>query len=126
MLLPTGSRKTVCYSCSPWTFDELKCKTAWSILFVVGPLMKDQVTALQWKCSSAVHVTRVNSQVDNKLVEELYEGQCQVVFFSPESLLTEETWRDMQSEIYQENTVRFIVDEAHCVTMVRLKTMLYV
>ncbi len=61
-------------------------------------------------------MTRVEDQVDDKLVEEIHEGQYQVVFFSPESLLTEETWRDMlQSEVYQENTVGFIVDEAHCV-----------
>lgn len=38
------------------------------------------------------------------------------MFFSPESLLTVEAWRDMLvSDVYRGNVVGFIVDEAHCV-----------
>ncbi len=49
-------------------------------------------------------------------MEEVHEGRHQVIFFSPESLLTEDTWRDMlQSWHYRENLVGFVVDEAHCV-----------
>ncbi len=57
-----------------------------------------------------------DTEGDSTLGEELHEGQYQVVFFSPETLLREEMWRDMlQSEIYQDNVVAFVVDEAHCV-----------
>ena len=43
-------------------------------------------------------------------------GKYQVVFISPELLLTEETWRDMlQSPIYKQHLVGFIIDEAHCI-----------
>ena len=43
-------------------------------------------------------------------------GKYEVVFISPELLLTEETWRDMlQSPIYKQHLVEFIIDEAHCI-----------
>ena len=36
--------------------------------------------------------------------------------FSPELLLTDKTWRDMlQSPVYKEHLIGFIVDEAYCV-----------
>ena len=42
-------------------------------------------------------------------------GKYELVFLSPESLRSR-TWRDMlESDVYQENLVAFIVDEAHCV-----------
>ena len=40
-------------------------------------------------------------------------GKYQVVFISPELLLTEETWR--VSPIYKYHLVGFIIDEAHCI-----------
>ena len=49
-------------------------------------------------------------------VDEVYEGNYQLVFTSPEALLTNETWRGMlHSSVYQERLVAFVVDEAHCV-----------
>ncbi len=49
-------------------------------------------------------------------MDDVHEGLYQVLFFSPESLLTNETWRDMiQCQTYKQNLVGFIVDEAHCV-----------
>ena len=49
------------------------------------------------------------SEVDENVVEELHEGQYQLVFFSPESLLIVEAWRDMlQTEIdYNSNKIYF-------------------
>ena len=56
------------------------------------------------------------SEMEECVVEELHQGLYKVVMFSPESLLISELWRDMLlSDIYRENTVGFIVDEAHCV-----------
>ena len=54
---------------------------------------------------------------DNDLsVDEICEGKYQLVFMSPESLLTDPKWRDMvQSPIYQEDLVALVVHEAHCV-----------
>ncbi len=65
--------------------------------------MKDQVSSLTEKGLSAVYVS---GEVSERLTEELHEDQFQVVFFSPETLLTDETWRDMiQSTVYQESVV---------------------
>ena len=47
---------------------------------------------------------------------EICAGKFQLVYMSPESLLTNATWRDMlQSDVYRTNLVEFVVDEAHCV-----------
>ena len=57
---------------------------------------------------------REQSSDDDKIVQ-IYGGQYQVVFFSPELLLTDKTWcQILQLSVYKENLVGFIVDEAHC------------
>jgi len=44
------------------------------------------------------------------------DGRYQVVFLSPEALLTDRYWREvLQSQTYQSNLVAFVVDEAHCI-----------
>ena len=116
--LPTGSGKSLCYSVLPWTYDRLRNRRKpSSLIIVVSPLvalMKDQVASLTKKGLSAVYVGEVGSNEDT--VAEIHEGQYQVIFFSPELLLTDETWRDMlQSPVYREHLVGFIIDEAHCV-----------
>ena len=40
------------------------------------------------------------------------DGVYQLVFLSPEALLSNETWRDMvPSSVYQENFVAVVIDE---------------
>lgn len=47
---------------------------------------------------------------------EIKHGSFQVVFISPEALFISSEWRNMlSSNIYRENLLGFIVDEAHCV-----------
>ena len=51
------------------------------------------------------------------LAEEAVGGVCngnyQLVYMSPESLLTDERWRDML--LSREHLVGLVVDKAHCV-----------
>ena len=62
----------------------------------------------------AVYVREASSNDDK--IAQIHDGKFQVVLFSAELLLTCETWRDMlQSPVYKEHLVGFIVDEAHCV-----------
>jgi len=76
--------------------------------------MEDQVASFRKKDVTAVHVRK--EDMKEETVDELHEGQFQMLFFSPEDLLTDETWRDMiQSTVYTENVVGFVVDKAHCV-----------
>jgi bloom syndrome protein len=73
--------------------------------------MEDQVASFDSKGIRAIHVLQ-----EDYAVEKLHAGQYQILFFSPEGILPNETWRDMiQSLIYRENVVVLVVDEAHCV-----------
>lgn len=61
-------------------------------------------------------VTRDESEEMDDTVEKLHEGLYQVVLFSPEALLSNDSWRDMlQTSVYQENVIAFVIDEAHLV-----------
>lgn len=72
--LPTGSGKSLCYSCLSWVFDQQR-NTSGSIILVVSPLvalMKDQVAAFQNKGMNAVFVSgRETIDVITEDVEEL-------------------------------------------------------
>ena len=113
--LPTGSGKSLCYWVLPWTFDVLK-KRDRSTVLVVSPLdalMKDQERSLQ---SRGVKAIQVGSDNTDKIVEDIKQGYYEILFISPERLLTSEDWRDiLQSPVYKEQLVGVIVDEAHCV-----------
>ena len=77
--------------------------------------MNDQVHAINRRVCS-VYI----GDLDTNMVyttTEISERKYQLVFVSPEVLLTDLHWRDMlMSPVYQENLVAFVVDEAHCVT----------
>ena len=46
------------------------------------------------------------------------KGLVQLLFISPESLLSNPQWREMLLlPVYQERVVALVVDEAHCITM---------
>ncbi len=114
--LPTGSGKSLCYCILPTVFDGLRKVEGQSIVVVVSPLislMKDQVLAMSRRGVKAVYVGECE---DNKAVIDVCGGNFQLVYMSPESLLTDDRWRDMlQSPLYKDNLVGLIVDEAHCV-----------
>ena len=120
--LPTGSGKSLCYSILPKVFDRVR-KASGSIVIVVSPLvslMKDQVHSLETKGIKSVFVTKDTAKDsesgDSSFEQQLYEGSFQVVFFSPEALLCNDTWRELlQTSIYQKNVVAFVIDEAHLV-----------
>ena len=119
--LPTGSGKSLCYSILPKVFDRVKKKMKpSSIVIVVSPLislMKDQVHSLATKGIRAAFVTKETTKdCANSVEQQLHEGAYQLVFFSPEALLCDDVWREMiQTSIYQENVVAFVVDEAHLI-----------
>ena len=112
--LPTGSGKSLCYWVLPFVFSFLRKRTD-SIVIVVSPLvalMKDQVNILEKFGVKAVYVGGTNTAVG----EVIKQGQFNILFFSPECLLTQLDWRDMlHSPVYQEQLVAFVIDEAHCV-----------
>jgi ATP-dependent DNA helicase RecQ len=115
--LPTGSGKSLCYAILPKVFDILRGKSSKSIAVVVSPLislMKDQVHSLETKGVSSIYVTKNMS--DDWQEQKLYEGGYQILFFSPEALVCDDTWREMiQTKVYKDNIIAFVIDEAHLV-----------
>ena len=92
--LPTGSGKSLCYCILPAVFDSLRGVKS-SIVVVVSPLialMKDQVRAMTKKGVTAAFVGDCCSESE---VSRVCEGSYQLVYMSPEALLTDDVWRDM-------------------------------
>ncbi len=69
---------------------------------------KYKVISIAYQCLTAVYVGSAHAPV----IEEIQDGKFQVLFFSPECLLTELDWRDaLHSKVFQEQLAGFIVDE---------------
>ena len=112
--LPTGEGKSLCYAILPWTVDLLEGREG-SIVVVVSPLialMQEQVAKYQSKGLNAQFVG--SGQTDKKSEELVEAGQCQLVFISPEALVSVLRWREMfRNPIYQSNLRGLVVDECH-------------
>ena len=74
--------------------------------------MEDQTNFLLAQGISAGSIGKdkaANAKIEN--------GECCVLFSSPESLLGNGQWRSMlSSDIYKKNLIRIVVDEAHCIS----------
>ncbi len=47
---------------------------------------------------------------------DIKKGNYQIIFISPEALFVSIEWRNvLSSDVFQNNLVGFVVDEAHCV-----------
>ena len=119
--LPTGYGKSLCYAALPWAFDILLKRDSSnmskrSIVIVISPLLaliQDQLASLSVKGLDVGCITGDSTEEQRSRVQQ---GCCQIVFFSPESLLSGSHWRKMlHNELYYDHTVAFTIDEAHCV-----------
>ena len=78
-------------------------------------LMEDQVAKASGLGLKCVYLSQ-GDRCNDELVQAVLAGEYQIIFLSPEVLLTELRWREMlRTEVYQNNLVGVIVDEAHCV-----------
>ena len=87
-----------------------------SIVVCVSPLtslMMDQ----QHKFSPMGLCTEyVCDSQDRTVKARVIKGEVQLVFISPESLISNKAYRRMLlSDIYQQHLVALVVDEAHCI-----------
>lgn len=113
--LPTGFGKSLIYGCMPLLFDKLRCKLKpSSIVIVICPLialMKDQVERFK---SLGIQAAYVGDQSLDTAA--FLTGDVKLIFISPESLNRGSLWRDViSSDVYQQNVVAFVIDEAHLV-----------
>lgn len=121
--LPTGSGKSVCFACTPLVFDKLrglivnKKFSGSAMTIIVSPLnalMQDQVVKFSSRGLKAAFIG--NEQGKCLVQEKVMSGCIQLLYFSPEALLSMPFWREMlMSPCYQENIVCLAVDEAHLV-----------
>ena len=113
--LPTGSGKSCRYGCLPLAFNSLR-KSSSSVVVVISPLkalMLDQTQIFNAKGIEAIYA---GDELDAKSMDSVKSGKYALVFISPEAIIGGCMWREMlRSQIYQENLVAVVVDEAHCV-----------
>jgi RecQ family ATP-dependent DNA helicase len=109
VLLPTGEGKSLCFQAAALMRGGLT--------IVISPLlalMQDQVTQLQQRGIPAV---ALNSQVAKyqrqQIVRGLRHGRTQLLYLSPEQLLSPELTRQLQQ--YPPHLI--VVDEAHCISL---------
>lgn len=116
--LPTGFGKSLCYALLPLVFDCLRRKEG-SIALCISPL-----TALMMEQRSKFTVKGIRAEYVGQLQQDILalaaikNGEFQLLYVSPECILSNPQWRDMLLlPVYQENLVALVVDEAHCITM---------
>ena len=75
--------------------------------------MLDQTQIFNAKGIEAIYA---GDELDEKSMDSVKSGKYALVFISPEAIIGRCMWREMlRSQIYQENLVAVVVDEAHCV-----------
>ena len=108
VIMPTGSGKSLCYQIPALVLDGTG--------IVVSPLialMKDQVDALHQHGIRAAALNSSRSPQEQQHIRDmLHNGSLDLLYISPERLLTEATLNDLQ----QAKIAFFAVDEAHCVS----------
>eukprot|EP00794_Sanderia_malayensis_P017147 gene17147-18872_t len=103
----------------PMLADHLLDKPLFtSIILVVSPLkalMYDQVTYLT--NTVCMNVVALTNESNADIVETIERGEKHIIYTSPESMLAIKKWRNILShEIFKENCIGVIFDEAHCIS----------
>ena len=115
--LPTGYGKSLCLALLTGIFDKVRKVEKKSLVVVVSPLnslMQDQVSSYSGRGISAVYVGDRHMCKDMR--KKIKSGEYQLIFSSPEALFTTTQWLDtLSSDVFQNNLVGLIVDEAHCI-----------
>ena len=116
--LPTGYGKLFCFTLLPLVFDRIHSRSG-SIVLCISPLtslmmeQRTKFTMLGLRCEFVGEL-----QQDLESISDVQNGRVQLLFISPESLLSNPQWREMlRIPVYQERVVALVVDEAHCIVM---------
>ena len=110
--LPTRFGKSLVFQMAPLVHTEL---SPYPVILVISPLMslmEDQTNFLRKLGISAGSIGE-----DKALDLKIEKGECSVVFTSSESLLGNGHWQSMlSSDVYKNNLIGIVVDEAHCIS----------
>jgi len=108
VLMPTGGGKSLCY--------QIPALILPGTAIVVSPLialMQDQVSALKaYGVRAAYYNSTLDADAANQVLMQLHTGQLYLLYVSPERLLNESFFKQLQ----QMPISLFAVDEAHCVS----------
>jgi ATP-dependent DNA helicase RecQ len=109
-VLPTGAGKSLCF--------QLPALLQGGLSLVISPLvalMENQVAALQSKNIAAAlfHSERSRDQ-RQQVLTQLERRQLQLLYLSPESLLTPAVWNRLLQTTQPIESIT--IDEAHCIT----------
>ena len=90
-----------------------------SIVVVVTPLTALMLDQKKKFTDLGVITEYVGSaQDDEAAVAAVLQGKIQLVYISPECIISNKKFRGMfQKDVYQKNLVALVVDEAHCVKL---------
>jgi ATP-dependent DNA helicase RecQ len=107
-IMPTGSGKSLCYQIPARILDGMTV--------VVSPLislMKDQLEKLEELGIRAVQVnSSLSAEEEREALAAIGEGRCEIVFCTPERLITPE----FVAILKQTKIALAVVDEAHCIS----------
>jgi ATP-dependent DNA helicase RecQ len=107
-IMPTGSGKSLCYQIPARILD--------GTTVVVSPLislMKDQLEKLDELGIRAVQVnSSLHADEEREALAAIAEGRCEIVFCTPERLITPEFVAVLKSA----KIALAVVDEAHCIS----------
>ena len=115
--LPTGYWKSICFAFLPLVFDSV-CGDTGSIVLCISPLtalMMEQHAKFSLRGISTEYI---GLQHDIEAIDRVKQGMVQLLYVSPEAILSNPQWRDMLLlPVYQMKIVALVIDEAHCITM---------
>lgn len=112
VLMPTGGGKSLCY--------QLPALLQSGVTVVISPLialMQDQVMGLQ---NNGIPATFLNSSLamgeQRRREQQLLRGEYKLLYLAPERLVQAETWPWIERLHQRQGIVRWVVDEAHCIS----------
>ena len=116
---PTGFGKSLIFQCLPMIADILNndvigtCKAL--VICPLKALMLDQVEKL--RKHTAITAAAIYDGQEERILQEIENGDYSIVYASPESVLGNERWRKQltTSSYFRENCKLLVIDEAHCI-----------
>ena len=116
---PTGFGKSLIFQSIPLIADHLLGRAPGTgIILVISPLkslMFDQVKFLNNVVG--INAAAIHKDEKENVLKAIEEGSKNIIYASPESMLSIDRWRNiLSSEVFFENCVGVIVDEAHCIS----------